>query len=204
MKKSGSLVLGIVTAGVLSVCSCGGFDAGSLDGSWIGEPKTLDSDSLAVDIVTIYSFEHIDETSGRVDLSAMLSAEKPLTDPKSGETNGWIDAASLASIQGRYSLRDDNLYISLDADSYRLVVDNDAVRVSSDFIDAAEDIAIDSSQYNLVRDSCTILLRRALHNVILSYLTCDSLFTDIQLSGNLFSAKTPDNSNPLTFRRQPQ
>lgn len=193
---------------VISLSCNSGNRARDIEGNWVGTPTPVLNDTISIDYIPIYDFAYTQGDKGEMTMTALISIERNIvTDPlMANDVN--MTASAIVSVKGDYTLFNDKLTLSYNPSTLSVTLDRDATRLSFD-----NRYSPQTDEYRRLRDTCAMMLRRALPAIIGPAITADKHFTDLTMTDQILQltptptqTSTQSSSNtaqPLTLRRTP-
>lgn len=134
-------VMAASLAGIMMTsCESASKLSNDIQGSWSGAPERLIAgNSTPSSYIPVLTFTKTGNTEGNVNINASISLSE------SSDNGASISAAGQSTISGTWTATDDDeIYVNLDPTTLNVIVDPDAVTMSSNNITGVNDVATDT------------------------------------------------------------
>lgn len=174
--------------------------ANKVEGVWSGNPERVDDTTAAYStVIKTFDFQ-VDDTGegGTVVVTALIDVQNSVTGGAAAVQPIELSAAATASVTGSWqAVDDDEIVISLDAQSAQVNVDPDAVRL--DYSNVTDESA---SETTSMRPAAAAIVGRQVNAVLTSNILTISNLDDIKVhNGTVMECEI--NDKDVTMRRQP-
>jgi len=154
MKK---IILGIVILAGVGMVACDGSKrlASNLVGSWNGVPERIaDNEVASATFLPTFDFSRSGNTkSGTLKLNALVNISTPISSTAVIATPFSMSASATSSITGQWEVvSDDDVVIRWDNESLKVIIDPDAVVLTSNNLEGTVTSSIDSLKPAIVRN----------------------------------------------------
>lgn len=174
--------------------------ANKVEGVWSGNPERVDDTTAAYStVIKTFDFQ-VNDTGegGTVVVTALIDVQNSMTGGAAAVQPIELSAAATASVTGSWqAVDDDEIVITLDAQSAQVNVDPDAVRL--DYSNVTGESAPETTS---MRPAAAAIVGRQVNAVLTSNILTISKLDDIKVhNGTVMECEI--NDKDVTLRRQP-